>query len=401
MSWVLLDQIGPVATITLNRPERHNSLVPGLLRDLLGALQQVEAAEDVRAVVLQAAGPSFSTGGDAAEFVAHADAIKDYAQEVVGLLNDAILALTDLTVPVVACVHGPVTGGSLGLVLAADIVLVAPEAGFTPYYSVVGPSPDGGWTALLPKIVGRQRAAAILMLNDTIDAEQAIAWGIAYQLVPGDEIRAQAQQVARTLAGRKPGSVRHTKRLLAADREQLASDLAAELEHFVAHIVTLEASGGFAAFVANLRAMKGLRIGQQASLTRTFSADDVREYRAVSGDQGLGFGQHTHQAVPGPLLAGLFSCLLGTELPGRGTNWLKQSLVFHRPALLDEAVTATVEIIRLRPENALVNLHTTCRATSGDLICDGEALVMVRDRAVDSLPTAGAAASRQTEVSMA
>ncbi|MEZ4519776.1 MAG: enoyl-CoA hydratase-related protein [Chloroflexota bacterium] len=402
MSLVLVTQAGPVATLTLNRPERHNSLVPEFLRDLLDAIEQVATAPDVRAVVLQANGSSFSTGGDAGGFVRHSDDIAAYAQEIVGLLNDAILALIDLPVPLVACVQGPLTGGALGLVLAADMMLVASEASFTPYYSVIGPSPDGGWTAMLPAVIGRNRAAAVLMLNETISAEQAVEWGMAYQVIPGDSIRNEAQRLARTLAGRKPGSIRHTRQLLNANRDRIAEALAAELEHFVEHIVTDEAAGGFATFVANLRSMKGLHEGQRTSLTRTFTQADLTEYRELSGDDGLGFGRsYDPETVPGPLIAGLFSTLLGTDLPGRGTNWLKQTLAFSRPAYVNEPVIATVEITRLRPENTLVNLRTVCRNPSGDLICEGDALVMVRDRAVQSSPLGKPSPNRHAEVPMA
>lgn len=125
--------------------------------------------------------------------------------------------------------------------------------------------------------------------------------------------------------------------------------------------------------------MKGLRIGQSASISRTFTVEDVAAYRRLSGDAGLGFGSDDADAVPGPLLGGMFSDLLGTTLPGRGTNWLKQSLHFPRPGRLDETITATVEIIRLRPEKELVNLRTTCVNPAGEPVCTGEALVLVRD----------------------
>lgn len=402
MSLVLAEQRDAVVTITLNRPERHNSLVPPLLRELLAAVEAVAAQPDLRAVVLQANGPSFSTGGDAAGFVAHQDTLAAYAAEVVGLLNEAILALIDLPIPVVAAVHGPVTGGSLGLVLAADIILVAPEASFTPYYSVIGPSPDGGWTAMLPAIIGEKRAAAVLMLNDTITAEQAVAWGLAHEMVSGADLAAVAQRTARKLAGQKPGSIRHTRQLLAAGRERIASGLAAERDHFVSHIVTPEAAGGFASFVGNLRAMKGLHVGLQAGLTRVFTDDDVAAYRRLSGDEGLSFGKRGPQdAVPGPLIAGLFSTLLGTEVPGPGTNWLKQTVAFSGTARVGDPVMATVEVIRLRPENALVNLRTLARNAEGDTICDGEALVMVRDRFHPGQPDEEHLSTGRREVSMA
>jgi 3-hydroxybutyryl-CoA dehydratase len=129
--------------------------------------------------------------------------------------------------------------------------------------------------------------------------------------------------------------------------------------------------------------MKGLQIGQQASVPRVFSADDVAQYRALSGDKGLHFGLKGKTAVPGPLLAGMFSDLLGTELPGRGTNWLKQQLRYPAVAQVDDKITATVEIIRLRPDKELVNCRTTCTNEAGVIVCEGEALVLVKNLVKD------------------
>lgn len=126
--------------------------------------------------------------------------------------------------------------------------------------------------------------------------------------------------------------------------------------------------------------MKGLTIGQQASARRVFTAEDVAAYRALTGDAGLGFGKMSGEtAVPGPLLAGMISDLLGTKLPGRGTNWLKQQLQFHDSVHVGEEVTTAVQITRLRPEKQLVNLQTTCTNSAGSVICAGEALVLISD----------------------
>lgn len=126
--------------------------------------------------------------------------------------------------------------------------------------------------------------------------------------------------------------------------------------------------------------MNLLVVGQEARASRTFTADDIAAYRALSGDAGLAFGATDGAAtVPGPLLSGMFSNLLGTKLPGRGTNWLKQSLRFPTVAKVGEVITAVVQITRLRPEKALVNLRTTCVTLAGTVVCEGEALVFVKD----------------------
>jgi acyl dehydratase len=119
--------------------------------------------------------------------------------------------------------------------------------------------------------------------------------------------------------------------------------------------------------------MKNFRIGQVATTKRTFTPNDLAEYAALAGIAQM------PRVVPGPLLGGMFSYLLGTTLPGRGTNYLKQHLEFPRSAFVGEELTATVEIVRLRPEKNLVNLKTTCVNARGEIVCMGEALVFVKD----------------------
>jgi acyl dehydratase len=114
-------------------------------------------------------------------------------------------------------------------------------------------------------------------------------------------------------------------------------------------------------------------VGQRASLERTFGTDEVAGFWALVG------GPCDAGWVPSGLVGGLFSTLLGTRLPGRGTNWMKQRFRFRAPARVGEPLVATVEIVRLRPDKQLVNLSCTCTTASGRLICDGEALVMARE----------------------
>ncbi len=133
--------------------------------------------------------------------------------------------------------------------------------------------------------------------------------------------------------------------------------------------------------------LHGLRTGMSAAATRVFSAADLEEYGDLIGDrnplyrddswaQAAGFAR---RIVPAPLLAGMFSDLLGTRLPGRGTGWMKQRLRFASPAYPDDALTARLEITRLRADKELVNLKSTITAADGRLVCDGEALVLVRN----------------------
>lgn len=246
---------GPVRTLTLARAARHNALVPDLLVALRDACRAAADDGDVRAVVLAAEGRSFSTGGDVAAF-ADRDGHERvaYARHLVGLLNETVLTLLALPLPVVAAVQGQVTGGALGLVLASDVVLATAAARFAPYYVEVGFAPDGGWTALLPRVIGRLRASAVQLTNAPIDARTALAWGMVTHVVDDGALRYAAVDVARRIAGGPHGSVVRTKRLLHGDLDEIARALAAERDHFVEQIATAEADHGIRAFLDRIAA---------------------------------------------------------------------------------------------------------------------------------------------------
>ena len=119
---------------------------------------------------------------------------------------------------------------------------------------------------------------------------------------------------------------------------------------------------------------KDLTVGQSASATRTFTADEIQKYSALTGDTS-----YDNDCIPNPMLGGMVSDLLGTKVPGRGTMWLKQHYEFPAPAHVGEAITATVDISRFRPEKDLVYLNVQCVNPSGQIVCKGETLVFVAD----------------------
>jgi acyl dehydratase len=121
---------------------------------------------------------------------------------------------------------------------------------------------------------------------------------------------------------------------------------------------------------------KGLATGMRAGRTREFHDQDVADFLALTRDPNPLFAKH--QEVPPGLLAGITSCVLGIDLPGRGTNWLKQRYTFHRPVPIPAAVTSTVTITRIRPEKGLINLATST-TTADRLAVSGEALVLAID----------------------
>lgn len=114
-----------------------------------------------------------------------------------------------------------------------------------------------------------------------------------------------------------------------------------------------------------------LSTGQSAQITRTYTASDLAAYAALAGAAPA--------AVPEPLIAALFSYLLGVELPGSGTNYLKQELHFKAPAPVGQPLTARVEIIRLRHDKHLVDLWASCALPDGTIVCEGRSLVKAKD----------------------
>ncbi len=236
---VTLDVVGPTAIIRLNRPDRHNALVPELLEALLDAINEGRC-QKARSVILAAEGRSFSTGGDLLGFWEHRDDIAEYAYRLVGLLNDVIIALHSHRSPVACAVQGQVTGGSLGLLLAADHVVMQQDVHITPWYAEVGFSPDGGWTALLPQVIGQQRSLQWLSGNESLSAETCLELGVAHELVATDTVAA-AQAWSERLAS--TGSPR------SADVTELNQGLEAERVAFVKQIQMPEAIDGIARFL--------------------------------------------------------------------------------------------------------------------------------------------------------
>jgi 2-(1,2-epoxy-1,2-dihydrophenyl)acetyl-CoA isomerase len=247
MSATLLDITDGVARLTLNRPERHNSLVPSLLNSVNADLERIAGNREIRAVVLQASGRSFSTGGDVAGF--HAvprGQRRAYAEGLVGSLNRAILALLRLPVPVIGRIHGPLTGGSLGLLLACDLAAITPQAFIQSYYAQVGFSPDGGWTAMLPARIGAQRAREIQLLNQRVSAQEALQLGLVTACVEAEMLDAAIEGWLEKLKAMQPASIASTKTLLAAD---YAAGLEAELRNFLDLIDGEEADAGMTRFL--------------------------------------------------------------------------------------------------------------------------------------------------------
>jgi 2-(1,2-epoxy-1,2-dihydrophenyl)acetyl-CoA isomerase len=259
MTLVKLDREDAIGVLTLCRSTMHNALVPELLQEVVAALAEVGEDQRLRALVLAAEGPAFSIGGDMRRFLTEHQAGKltDYASRVVGSLNETVLAMTRLSQPIVAAVHGTVTGGSLGFVVGADLVVLADDAVLKSHYASAGFCPDGGWTALLPGLIGQRRATEALLLNRSINAGTALDWGLVNALAPASQVLVKAKEMARKIASYPQGTMQYSKRLLAMQHEQLAARLEAERQGFLQLIAGTEAQNGLAAFLQQFTSYPG------------------------------------------------------------------------------------------------------------------------------------------------
>lgn len=239
--------IGDVAVLSLDRPARHNALVPELLGELLEALDSA-AVRGAAALVLRAEGRSFSTGGDLLGFHEHRASLPDYAALLVGMLNQAILAIYRLEAPSVCAVQGPVSGGSLGFLLACDRVVMQRDVTVRPWYGTVGFSPDGGWTALLPDLIGSRLTAQWLDSDVERDAASCLEIGLAHELVAQDPTAA-AMAWTRDVVALSRDSQRVPSTLRKVDADLVAGRLEAERTAFVRQVQTTEALQGIERFL--------------------------------------------------------------------------------------------------------------------------------------------------------
>jgi 2-(1,2-epoxy-1,2-dihydrophenyl)acetyl-CoA isomerase len=226
MTNVTVERDGAVATVTLPGP----ALSLAVKESLLSSLQAVAADDGVRAVVLTGSGRAFCVGQDLAE---HAVALDGDAATALNTVqehyNPIVTTLTTMPKPVVAGVNGTCVGAGLGFVLACDFAVVAEGATLGTAFTGIGLTCDSGLSVTLPAAVGMARARALLLRPTTFTAEQAVTWGLPFDLVPGTEVGARAGALAAELAAGPTAAYAETKKLLADGRSRpLTDSLAAE-----------------------------------------------------------------------------------------------------------------------------------------------------------------------------
>ncbi|NUO01677.1 MAG: enoyl-CoA hydratase/isomerase family protein [Saprospiraceae bacterium] len=249
MESILFERIGEfIAKLSLNRPEVYNSFNRDMALALQRHLDACAADETIRVILLTGNGKAFCAGQDLQEVVA------EDGPSMFTILsehyNPIIERIRKMEKPVVCAVNGVAAGAGANIALACDITVAAESASFIQAFSKIGLIPDSGGTFNLPRLIGMQRATALMMLGERVSAAAAETMGMVYKACPDDQLDATATGIATQLAQLPPIGLGLTKRALNRSlTNDLTQQLALEEELQVEAGMTEDFQEGVAAFL--------------------------------------------------------------------------------------------------------------------------------------------------------
>jgi 2-(1,2-epoxy-1,2-dihydrophenyl)acetyl-CoA isomerase len=215
---------GPIARITLSRPDRLNSFTAQMHAELREAL---DGLTDARVVIITGAGRGFCAGQDLGDRAVAADEHPvDLGMTVETSWNPLIRTLTSLPQPVIARVNGVAAGAGANIALACDIVVAAKSAKFIQSFSAIGLIPDSGGTWVLPRLVGQARALGLALTGEPLLAEKAAEWGLIWKAVEDEALDTEVDAIANKLASLPPLGLTEIKKMI---RESWSHTLDQEL----------------------------------------------------------------------------------------------------------------------------------------------------------------------------
>lgn len=212
MSFIIFEKNNSIAKITLNRADKFNSFCREMALDFQKALDDAAADESIRCVYIIGEGKAFCAGQDLAEAID--DNGIELAQIVSEHYNPIIEKMRNIAKPVVCAVNGVAAGAGANIALAGDIVVAIDTASFIQAFSKIGLVPDSGGTYFLPRLIGFQKASALMMLGDKIMANEAESLGMIYKVYASDVFVEESWKLALTLAQMPTQGLALTKTLL-------------------------------------------------------------------------------------------------------------------------------------------------------------------------------------------
>jgi 2-(1,2-epoxy-1,2-dihydrophenyl)acetyl-CoA isomerase len=240
-----------IATVTLARPDHGNTIDPAMARALLQAAERCADDDDIRCVVLTGRGKLFCGGGDIGAFAAAGSDVSAFLGDLAETLHAAIMRLMHMRKPLITLVNGPAAGAGMSLAMIGDFALAARSAHFSPAYTALGLSPDGGMSWLLPRVVGLRRAQEIMLSNRRVSSEEAERIGLVTRIVDGDQLPASGAELAAKLAAEPMEALGAARRLLLESYENtLETQLELEKWNIAQLGASEESRRRVAAFVA-------------------------------------------------------------------------------------------------------------------------------------------------------
>lgn len=245
---VLVESAAGVRELRLNRPEKRNAITFAMYEAMERALAAADTDESVRAVLLSGAGPGFCAGNDLHDFISGPSFSSSHP--VLGFLR----GLVNLRKPLVAAVHGQTVGIGVTMLLHCDLVVAADSTRFSMPFVSLGLVPEAASSLLLPRLVGPQRAAELLLLGEPFDAARALSLGLVNRVVAEVSALTEARSLAARLAAQPPEALRATRRLLRGELAPRLARIDAEADVFGAQLKSDEFRNAVQAFLAKARA---------------------------------------------------------------------------------------------------------------------------------------------------
>ena len=212
MSYILTQQKNNVLILTLNRPDKFNSFNREMALLLISELEKAENDKTIRCIVITGNGKAFCAGQDLSEAIdPNGPGIEKIVAEH---YNPIILKIRTIEKPIIAAVNGVAAGAGANIALACDIVFAAKSASFIQAFSKIGLIPDSGGTHTLPRLIGWQKASALMMLGDKISAEEAEKIGMIYKVFNNDSFADESKKIATTLSQMPTKGLAYTKQVL-------------------------------------------------------------------------------------------------------------------------------------------------------------------------------------------
>ncbi|MDA9774028.1 enoyl-CoA hydratase-related protein [Saprospiraceae bacterium] len=212
MNFINMQIDGGVAYIYLNRPDKYNSFVREMALNLQECLKQCAEDESVRCIYLSGEGKAFCAGQDLQEAVSSDE--EGMKRIVVEHFNPIAELIVNHPKPIIAAVNGVAAGAGANIALACDIVLAAESASFIQAFSKIGLVPDTGGSWTLPRLVGWQRASALMMTGDKVPAAEAVRMGMIYKYFPNEIFAEESKKMAIKMAKMPTYALQKTKALL-------------------------------------------------------------------------------------------------------------------------------------------------------------------------------------------